>query len=249
MRTRDFGWLSAGRQAQLSARVEALTRQWLTEWSVHSADAVFSPHLAVASPVWFCAYENQHAMVAFGFSDGSAAHLGAWMAQVPSDADTLLARDLGSAALTDLAARLLGVPAQQSATLIQATAIDAANFEPRFKAFRQEMQFGQRSVVMALDHGANNALIPLKVKPSSGLVSRAAALACSQTALELRLPLGRFAIADFLTLRPGDVLRSDVPLSAPFSLGSGTCNLPFECRLVRSGQHKAVYLETTRESP
>jgi hypothetical protein len=80
-------------------------------------------------------------------------------------------------------------------------------------------------------------------RPPVALAARDAGIGPASVEMKVEMPLLKVAMGDFLGLKPGDVIRSEAGLDAPFSIIVGGQKLPVKAALGLQGDRKAVRVE------
>lgn len=250
MNVRPFGWLPAQRRAALRVRLDTLLQAWLRQWSMAAPSADLLDLGEARLERCDRLFAQQQARIAFVIEDGNTARLGSLLADVADSIGGQLARDLGESALADLAARWLGVAEGEAASSLPASGLPADHFDARHRSAVFTLRLRGLTLHVGLDAAAIERILPRAAQTASTeeLVTRTEALDGSRVRLELQLPLGQAPLSDFLDLACGDVLLCEAPLNTSFRLRSDAGELPFDGRLVRQGDRKAVLLETPRDS-
>lgn len=143
-------------------------------------------------------------------------------------------------ALQDLLERLSGGGVQ----LAESGSVEPASRDPRRTGVAFSMKFGTVALHLLLDHRACDRLLPVSA-PVPALVSRHSALAPSTVTLQAHVALGDIALQVIGGLRPGDVLRTQVPLDATLQLRVADGAAVADAQLAVIDGYKAVRLTQT----
>jgi hypothetical protein len=221
--------------------VHALVLDWQRNWAVTPA-AVSVDELARAqaqAAAWQLATADDGRALA-GMDRAAMARLGGALAAVPTRvaADFNVALAVGAEALAALLSSLVGA----ASVLVEQDQAPAEVFTDRYGWICMEISVGDVRFHLLLDPVTCNRLDPQR-RIAAPLESRTAALAGTAVALTATLELGSVDISLVSSLRPGDILGTGIPLSAPVALGAAGSPPLLTGRLTAIGQAKAITAE------
>jgi hypothetical protein len=237
-----FRWQGTTRAQQVRDLALARSQEWLKQWSTGSATVnvvVLSDQSApesMASDRWQ-RIEGADGTVHLRVASNAAEQLGSRLAGVVSPDAQALARGVGNRALADLAKTLAG--AESAPAAMDAKPADAIlTARSGVVALRWSMD----GVALELYFDAEwcDATLPRQRPSGEGLVARSAAILPAQMALQAELDLGEVALEETLTLRPGEIIKTNVPLDRSISVRSQTGETLFTGTLVGADGHRAV---------
>ncbi len=243
MRSQLIRWYGPGRREALRAAVAARLQVWLQQWAL--APEGLSVQLSTDagdSGAWQCCTGTDGANAWAGLGHTDLAQLGSLLANAPlrHAADSEHARAVGSDALQALFAVLL----DHASTQPQKAALPDGALVERHGWIALDVCWAAFSFVLLMDPALCDQLAPPQRK-SAALTRRASALGPCRATLTARLDLGSVDVALVSSLRPGDVLRTSVPLDAPLSLAAAKGPTISTGRLALLDQHKAITVDST----
>jgi hypothetical protein len=242
MATRRLRWQGSTRAEQCRQALLVRVERWLADWSADAPAAQLrgADDAGVAVAAWR-SLGRGGARVWLGTSADAPATLAAALAALAAPDRRELAAGLGRRALADLLQRLL--PAGHGGDAATA-APDADDIAPRFGGLTFAGTGALEGVVVVLDLGACDALVPPAPIPALVLAPRASAIAGESVPLDVVVGLGDVALADASGLRVGEVLLAGplrdlavtlrAPAGAPLMTGA----------LTRAGDRMAVSLQS-----
>lgn len=241
-----FRWQGRTRREQLRTAVQALLDAWLEQWSVSGAGHVTQLDAGVAEPdgmTWACA-EGAGGSLYMRLPAGTAAGVGNFLAGV-DDADSQgLAEGIGRRALLDLVAHLTGAGAKLE-SLASGMKPPPAALEPKRGVLALRCSLGGYEFECYLDCGLCDSLVPVATKVCEPLVAPSTAVLPSRISLDAVLDLGTAALADTISLKPGEIIKTDIPLDAEVSVRAGSAKTMFSGLLAAADGHRAVRCTNT----
>lgn len=237
-------WQGPTRSEALRSAVSLRVQHWLQQWAVAPDDLHVCLQEASVSDIagWHSAHAVDGACALVGLSRTELAQLGSLLAGAPLRiaADSELARAVGSGALKALFADLLDEPCEiQTVAEVPMSAASA-----RHGWVALQVRSGAMDLVLLIDPVLCDRIDPPR-RAATALQPRHTALAASQATLTARLDLGSVDVALVSSLRPGDVLRTSVPLDALLSLSAGHGPVVSRGRLALLDQHKAITVDSS----
>lgn len=238
-------WQGASRADALRALLDARIAEWASQWmsaSKASGVAVDAPadHRADQGGEgrWYTLRDGD-ALLSMRLSPRAFEHLGCLLAGTTTADDAGLSAGLGQRALTVLMRSLFGAQSPSSLTAIDGSPAPS-DIGSRFGAFGMQLSIG----VIRIELCANAALCARLVPPvqiaREPLVSRRAAIGPVDATLDAVLDLGQTVLADTLSLKPGEVLKTSIPVSAGLRLVSSRGDDILGGTLVADGAHRAL---------
>ncbi|PWB29833.1 hypothetical protein DCO49_00240 [Stenotrophomonas sp. SPM] len=238
-------WQGPTRREFLRLKVERLVQEWLEAWAISPGTVAVVPLVADAprDAGWQCAMGAAGGQVLAGLQRASLAQLGGLLAGAPlqAAADFNHALAVGTAAGQALLGSLLGgAPAHHPCDEAPRGA-----WSERHGWVGVEVRWAGLTFEILLDPVLCDRLDPPDHAPVA-LQSRRAALAHSTVALDARLELGHVDVSLISALRPGDVLRTGIPLDSPVALAAGKGAAVASGRLTIVDQRMAITIDSSR---
>jgi hypothetical protein len=243
-----FRWHGSTRLAQIEQAVDEHARAWLGDWAVApdrfrcavGAGTRACHAVPEAGESWIALCAGPRTVLLRG-PDFLLDQLGADLADVPIPTRNL-AKGIARRALVAFGRALLG----QTVTL---ELVDRRPGADEVDARRGVAHFawslGTLELDLYLDVGVCDLLAPgAKPNPTS-LVSRRDALLAESVVLHAVLDLGTAALADTLSLRPGEVIKTNTPLTAMVRLQSEAGAHLAAGALVASGVQRGIRIVRT----
>lgn len=236
-----FRWQGVTRATQVRDLVLARSQEWLKQWSVAPAtlNVVLSDPSSpesMASDRWY-RIEAQDGTLHLRTAGNAAEQLGCRLAGVVSPDAQALARGVGSRALADLAKSLSGSDGAPIAMDVKPT---NAILQARSGVVALRWSMEGVTADVYLDAKWCDAMLPRQRPSGEKLVARSEAIQPAQVTLHAELDLGDAALEDTLTLRPGEIIKTNVPLDRLISVRSQTGETLFTGTLVAADGHRAV---------
>lgn len=237
-----FRWQSATRATQVRDLVFARSQDWLKQWSAGSAtltvvvQSAQSGPASMASERWYRT-EAVGGTVYLRTAGNAAEQLGCRLAGVISPDAQALARGVGNRALADLAKSLSGSEATPGA--MEAKPADIL-LQARSGVVALRWSLDSVTVELYLDAQWCDAVLPHQRPTGEKLAARSEAILPAQMTLQAQLDLGEVALEETLTLRPGEIIKTNVPLDKAISVRSHSGETVFTGTLVAADGHRAV---------
>lgn len=239
-------WQGASRAGALRALLDARVAEWASQWMTASrASGVVVDALADSRPDpaggegrWHVLRDGD-ALLSMRLSPRAFEYLGCLLAGTTTADDAGLSAGLGQRALTGLMRSLFG--AQAPASLIAIDGVPApADIGSRFGALGMQVSIGTIRIEFYANAALCARLVPLAQVAREPLVHRRAAIGPVDATLDAVLDLGQAVLADTLSLKPGEVLKTAIPVSAGLRLVSSRGEDILGGTLVADGAHRAL---------
>lgn len=237
-----FRWQGMTRAKQACDLLLARSQEWLKQWSAGPA-AVNVVVLSDQSPPDSMASDRWYRIEALGgtlhlrTAGNAAEQLGCRLAGVVSPDAQTLARGVGNRALADLAKSLSG--SDSTPTALDAKPANAI-LQARSGVVALRWSLDGVSAELYFDAKWCDAMLPRQRPSGEKLVARSEAIQPAQMTLHAELDLGDAALEETLTLRPGEIIKTNVPLDRSISVRSSTGETLFTGTLVAADGHRAV---------
>lgn len=245
-------WIGASRKAALSSIVEERCNQWLRRWSGGETSAVADVEWLATSererhpfdPRWYVLRARQAALYLHAPASVFE-QIGCRFAGVAAADACGIAAGIGRRALDDLAAALLGTSLRESFDALPGMP-DPADIDPRYGAAGVLIRLGAIRFELRLDAALCDQLAPAKntAAPTRRLMRRQSALMPTPATFVVSLDLGRMPLAESIALKPGEIVKTAVPVDSVVRLRTPTGHRVLEGALVAADGHRAVRLLT-----
>lgn len=235
-------WQGPARRRTIGAVLQARLQSWLREWAVDPVAAEVQ-HLSrqdIQAPCWQVADAPDGACVLAGLDPASIARLGGVLAGAPAR----LAGDFRTALAVgrDAVEALIGALLTDAGEVTEASEMPTAALSERHGWGCFQVCFGETRFALLIDPTLCDRLDP-RHSTAALLERRSAALSQTDITLSATLELGSVDISLVSSLRPGDILGTDVLLSAPLTLGVDGGQSVISGRLVALDQNKAISVD------
>lgn len=244
-------WQGASRIDALRMLVEQRVDEWLSHWFLAvkapgaTVELIGGPRMeAVSSDArWYVLREGDAALhVRLGA--GTIEHLGCRLVCIAVADDAGLAAGIGLRAVSALASSLFGSTVTRSLEPLNGTP-GAADVGVRHGAVALQIAVGTLCFDLHASAALCARLSPAKAGQCSALVPRRDAIGPVDATLDAMLDLGQVSLADSLSLKPGEVLKTTIPVGADLRLLSPNGEEILAGTLVADGAHRALKLTHT----
>lgn len=242
MTARAIRWQGPSRCAAVRTAIEPLLQNWQRDWAVAPGPLAVSdrPRADLHAPAWQLAEGAGGGHVLAGLDRAGIARLGGALAGAPTRvaADFNAALAVGLDAVAALLSTLVGTPA----TLVEHAEPPAEVMSDRYGWICMEVRVGDIAFCLIVDPVLCDRIAPVPSRRAT-LQRRATALEATTVQLTATLELGALDVTMVSSLRPGDILRTGIALTAPVTLSVSDGPVVFTGRLAALDQHKAVTAE------
>jgi hypothetical protein len=244
-------WQSASRAERMRALVIECAEKWIAEWSAIQVGLgvevetlpPLRPEIASADTRWYD-IRDRRASLNLRVTGTSFEHLGCRLVGVAVADSSGLAAGLGRRAFTDLARGFLGPEAP--ARLIEIAGMPSiADIGARHGAIGFQVSIGGIRVELHFDAELCAMLLPIDGPSAKPLTSRRDALKPIDAEFEAELDLGPLLLAESISFKPGDVLRTAVPLDTSIRLRAHDGRGLVTGTLTVEGGHRALKIVKT----
>ncbi|MFZ5636614.1 MAG: hypothetical protein ACOY82_08495 [Pseudomonadota bacterium] len=220
-------WQSVSRMERVRELALERTERWIAQWCAPGQCPTVEvdlttaqrPEIAAADVRWY-ALRDGDATLCLRTVGATFDHLGCRLAG-PATADASgLAAGIGQRAIAELARAFFapGAPA----TLSPVPGVPAAaEIGVRFGAIGVQIAIGTIRFELHFDAGLCARLSPAQAPAAEKLVARRDAVKTVEGTFEAVLDLGSAPLADSLAFRPGDIVKTSIPIGAPLRLVAG----------------------------
>lgn len=244
-------WQSATRIEALRALVAGRAKDWIAQWASQGAPVSVDIEVlpgpqpdAVASDArWFCLRDGGGVLSLRSYG-ACFEHLGCRLAG-PASADSIgLASGIGRRALNTLARMFFAATAPASLTA-SAEPLSPSQTDARHGVIGLRMSIGAIRIDLYFDAVLCAALLPAATPARSPLSARRDAVKPIDATFDAVLDLGRTPLADSMAFKPGDVLKTSVPIGAAISINATDGTEILSGTLVADGNHRALEIVKT----
>lgn len=240
---------------QGSARIERVrlsfadrSREWLSEWSATRQECCIFTLDQSSTPtmkgVWVRVRSTEGELY-LRYDPDMCTVLGHRLAGLPEHGCDAIGEGIGRRALVDLATRL---GSEGEVEVIPADAsFSASVLDPRRGIAAYRWVLGTVEVDLYVDASFCDAIDPPVSATRAQLVARDQAVLPGVITLEAVLDLGSAALADTVSLRPGEIIKTKVPIDALVEVRSVSGKAAFVGTLVGAGENRALRCSATTQ--
>lgn len=236
-------WQGITRSEQVRSEIEARSQAWLVGWSASNAEcrvirlASTRVHDAAAA-IWLRACGPNGAL-AVRLTASAYEEIGCRLVDLPTGDGGEMAVGIGRRALADLAMQLVGAGANVEMLAPGDSPAPAAT-EPRCGVVELAWSLAGCNIEIHVDAALCDAIASRTTDAAEALVPREEAVLPGDITLEAVLDLGCAALVDTVSLRPGEVIKTDIPLDARVEVRGTAGKTIFAGALVAAGGHRAL---------
>lgn len=239
-------WQGTGRIEGIRKLLAVRAREWARDWAAIAPEMSVSvldqeaPAIAGPKRCWHVLHVGQAHLHASFPPDGWG-RLGCQLLGLDQDDGLALASGVGRRAF-ESAMQLLAGGEGEAAVLDGIPAPEMVRARCGVAAYRWTI--GSFAIDLYLDAGLCEALLPRHAPDSRNLVSRGDAILENEVTLPVMLQLGSAVLADTIALRPGEVIKSSVPLDARIGVAGRSGAAILSGALVAEGGMRALRCST-----
>jgi len=240
-----FRWLSRARGQSIQTELARRLEEWSTGWLGNERLTALVPTGPSDRPPaiggrWFFATAGEGRM-SIWLPEETPARVGAWLAGAAASGDDALATGVGVRALND-AMRTLA--AQPTTPLVPVgKPLSERCLGSRSGGILLRWEIGDVKAWVYLDAAACDAVVPPVRRAGPALVPLMDAIGHSDITLSVVLDLGGLPLADVSALRPGDLLRSRIPVVDPLKLVAADGTVIARGPLAARDGHRAMRIK------
>ncbi len=244
-------WQGASRIDRMRALVAERANTWIAQWATPGAKLAIEvetlggqrPEISVPDIRWYALRDTSGALT-LRIAGATFEQLGCRLAGIVASDDVGMAAGIGERALTDLARVFFAANAPSSLTAVQGMPA-AEEIGLRYGALGMQIAIGPIRIELHFDTALCTALLPIGPTAAGPLVARREAVKPLDATFEAVLDLGQAALADSLSLRPGEVLKTSIPISAGIRIKAGDGTDILSGTLVAEDGHRALKVVKT----
>jgi hypothetical protein len=244
-------WQGATRIDGLRVLVEQRVDEWLSHWFVAgkvpgaAVELIGGPRVeAVSADARWYAIREGDAVLHVRLGASTIEHLGCRLVGIAVADDAGLAAGIGLRAVTALARSLFGNAVAGSLEPLNGTP-GATEVGVRHGAVAMQIAIGTLRFDLHASAALCARLMPAKTGQCSPLVPRRDAIGPVDATLDAMLDLGQVSLAESLSLKPGEVLKTTIPVGAGLRLVSAHGEEILAGTLVADGAYRALKLTHT----
>jgi hypothetical protein len=250
MSVTPFRWQSASRMEQLRELALDRTERWIGQWAAAGQRPSVEVELltaqrseiAAADVRWY-ALADTDVRLSLRIAGAAFEHLGCKLAGLAVADASGLAAGIGQRALTDLARACFpgNASANAPAALTPVAGVPAAaDIGARFGAIGVQVSVGTIRFELHFDSALCALLVPVSMPAGETLVSRREAVRAVDATFDAVLDLGTTALVESLSFKPGEVIKTGIPIGAGLRLVAGNGAEILSGRLVAEDGHRAL---------
>lgn len=244
-------WQGTGRIERMRALVEERANAWIAQWAAPGAQPAIEvealggqrPEIAAPEIRWY-ALRDAGGTLTLRIAGATFEHLGCKLAGIVASDDAWMAAGIGQRALTDLARAFFAASAPASLSAVRGMP-SADEIGLRHGALGVQIAIGTIRVELHFDAALCAALLPVGATSAVPLTALREAVKPLDAMFEAVLDLGQNALADSLSLKPGEVLKTSIPVGAGIRIKAGDGTDIFSGTLVAEDGHRALRIVNT----
>lgn len=246
-----FRWQGKTRSEQIRALVHSRGREWMRNWCAGPSDFELAvlvmdrPDSGRNSDRWYQLNTSAGALT-MRVPSSAFGQLGARLAGVIASDSAGFAAGIGERALCGLGQVVANAGSAEPLGRLAARPSPEA-LEARCGAVALLWSMESLHIELFLDARLCDALLPVRTVTSQSLAPRASAIGAAEVSLEAMLDLGAIALADAHLLKPGEVLKTRVPLDAQIAVRSSSGATVFTGVLAASDGQRALRFVRTEQ--
>lgn len=244
-------WQGATRTRDLRSLVLKQSLAWLQSWAAAPGEVPCSMECLAADPpsvtgpdcMWI-SMSGRQGTLWWRTSPASLERIGCMLVRVQKSDGQGLASGIGRRALRDLSMHLAGAD-RTTDFVVSALPPDADALDTRHGVVGFCWVLDEVGMDLYIDSSLCSALVPPTTIPAQ-LTSRSDAIGPAQLTLRAVLDLGMASLDETLVLRPGEVIKTGVPLSQPVRVQTESGETVFSGALVANESHRALRFTSYR---
>jgi hypothetical protein len=245
-------WQGASRVERMRALVAERIDAWIAQWAapgvVQTAIVVESlggqrPEISAPDIRWY-ALRDAGGTLTLRIAGAGFEHLGCKLVGIVASDDAGMAAGIGQRALTDLARAFFAASAPASLTAVQSMPA-AEEIGLRYGATGLQIAIGTIRIELHFDAALCSALLPAAMPPAMPLTALREAVRPIDATFDAVLDLGQTALSDSMSLRPGEVLKTSIPIGAGIRIKTGDGADILSGTLVVEDGHRALKVVKT----
>lgn len=239
MKVVPIRWLGAGRADELRALVAGRMTRWLASWSRTAERSECQVELLadgsalVGGGEWL-AQSGTHGTLWLRSSEETLERFGCRLLSMEVSDGHGIASRVGRRALAELAAQLTA-----SNSELRSVPRPSDELAPRRGVASFACRIDRLRFELHVDDALGAFLLP-KAGKQVALIPRLEAIGQSKVELNAVLELGAMKLEDTIVLRPGEVIKTQVPLDRPIAVRNGDGQTVFIGTLVAADGHRAL---------
>lgn len=244
-------WQGAARIDRMRALVAERANAWIAQWATPGSKLSVEvetlggqrPEISAPDIRWY-ALRDASGTLTLRIAGATFEHLGCRLAGIVASDDVGMAAGIGERALIDLARAFFAANAPASLTAVQGMPA-AEEIGLRYGALGIQIAIGTLKIELHFDAALCAALLPIGAMAAGPLVARREAVKPLDATFEAVLDLGQAALAESLSLQPGEVLKTSIPISAGIRIKAGDGTDILSGTLVAEDGHRALKVVKT----
>ncbi|QDH70139.1 hypothetical protein [Marilutibacter alkalisoli] len=234
-------WQGASRIERLRSLVEERARQWWGEWALDQsrvpAVTVSGDRPLVRDGGEWYGIDGSSGRLFLQLPSHAFERLGCLLLGLPEPDSAGIAFGVGRRAIS-AAVRVLAGAQDEPRHLDHAPA--PFFYAARHGAVSMTWKMDTIDLGVHLDDAMCRSLVPVTGHVAPALASRRTAILHEEVSLPVMLDLGRAGLAETLSLRPGEIVKSDVRLGAMVRVVADNGTVVLAGQLAADGDHRAI---------
>ncbi len=244
-------WQGAARIDRMRALVAERANDWIAQWAAPGAQTAIEveslggqrPEITAPDIRWYALRDASGALT-LRIAGAGFEHLGCKLVGIVAYDDAGMAAGIGQRALTDLARAFFDASAPASLTAVQGMPA-AEEIGLRHGATGVQVAIGTIRIELHFDAALCTALLPVAITQAVPLATLREAVKPIDATFDAVLDLGQTALSDSLSLRPGEVLKTSIPIGAGIRIKTGDGTEILSGTLVVEDGHRALKVVKT----
>lgn len=244
-------WQGAARIDRMRALVAERAKDWLAQWAAPGAQLAVDveslggqrPEISAQDIRWY-ALRGASGALTLRVAGAAFEHLACKLVGIVASDDAGMAAGIGERALTDLARAFFAANAPSSLTAVSGMPA-AEEIGLRYGAVGVQVAIGTIRIELHFDAALCAALLPIDLTAGAPLVTLREAVKPVDATFDAVLDLGQTALSDSLSLRPGEVLKTSIPIGGGIRIKAGDGSDILSGTLVVEDGHRALKVVKT----
>lgn len=244
-------WQGAARIDRMRSLVAERANDWIAQWAAPGAQLAIEvqslggqrPEISTQDIRWYALRAASGALT-LRVVGAAFEHLGCKLVGIVASDDAGMAAGIGERALTDLVRAFFAADAPSSLTAVQGMPAPE-EIGLRYGAMGMQVAIGAIRVELHFDAPLCAALLPIDATAGAPLTTLREAVRPVDATFDAVLELGQTALSDSVSLRPGDVLKTSIPVGGGIRIKAGDGSDILSGTLVVEDGHRAIKVVET----
>jgi hypothetical protein len=244
-------WQGAARIDRMRALVAERANDWIAQWAASGAQPTIEveslggqrPEVTTPDIRWY-ALRDVNGTLTLRIAGAGFEHLGCKLVGIVATDEVGMAAGIGQRALIDLTRAFFGASAPSSLTAVQGMPA-AEEIGLRYGAAGVQIAIGTIKIELHFDAALCTTLLPVDVPAGPSLVALREAVKPIDATFDAVLDLGQTTLSDSLSLTPGEVLKTSIPVGGGIRIKAGDGSDILSGTLVVEDGHRALKVVKT----